>query len=467
MKKTIKSTINNKFKEFSKLKKEVIIFDGQDENLHKAYTKNWEETTKVKEALPIKIAGKVVKKVRKIEDKKEKEDKEDNNNNEYEYDNSENESENSESENELKTKSFNNLSEFEMPEELDFDIIDDQPLINNEINHENNNLIHKNKNNNNDKNDKNDKVDKIDKNNKISLPSSLSFEKKKLLIAEICHSITTDPMKAFRKSSRSIDELEEHNYKIADIFAFLHDDDFRIQEIAMLSCYLLFKDICPGYKIRKQDETDSSILHKKETKRLRDYDLSILSNYMYFLKYLSKKVTELGSLKRTEPITDSDGKILISWKLGVSALRIQCELLKSLSHFNHRSNLLTSIIYRAGQFVESISSLCCQTIQTLLQNDKDSELTFEIIQLIGKYLTQTKYNVPEQLIKSLEFAKLKIHSDMGKDIRKKVKQNKRKRKRDEENIEANIQETDMSSQLLIAKRFQADALHELCIIYFR
>ena len=172
-------------------------------------------------------------------------------------------------------------------------------------------------------------------------------------------------------------------------------------------------------------------------------------------------------MKRTEPIKDTNGKVLTSWKLGVSALRIQCELLKSLSHFNHRSNLLTSIIYRAGQFVESISNLCCQTIQSLLQSDTDSELTFEIIQFIGKYLTQTKYNVPEQLLKTLEFAKLTIHSDMGKEIRKKVKQNKRKRKRDDENIEANLQEIDASSQLLVTKRFQTDALHEVCVIYFR
>jgi hypothetical protein len=457
-------------------KKPALVPDANDGELRKASTKNWNESQQ--EALPIKIHGKVVKKMKTIEKVQRKIDS----------DEEAEEGEGSDDEND-ENEDKDEDNEFEMPEKADFDNIGKERLSG-----------------------EGDDIKRKD-----FVPKEISLEKKKLLIAEICHAITQDPMKAFRRRHTTHEEREnaataanavssssslsrhhssedkENDHRIIDIFSFLHDPDSRIQEIAMLSCYLLFKDICPGYKIRKQDESDTQIQHKKEIKRFRDFDLSILSNYNYFLKYLSKKVTlGLGSLKRTEPMYDHSptltptltptatagghvtspssspsSSVSVSWQLGVSALRIQCELLKSLSYFNYRSTLILSLVSRAGQPLNQLSKLCSQTLETILRNDSESEVTFEIIQTIGRQIHQMKYQVHENLLLVLQGAKLMVHSSMGKDIRKKVKQNKRKRQRDEEGVEANLQETDTSSQALVTKRYQADALHEICVIYFR
>lgn len=41
------------------------------------------------------------------------------------------------------------------------------------------------------------------------------------------------------------------------------------------------------------------------------------------------------------------------------------------------------------------------------------------------------------------------------------------RKRQDDGADAALQETDVNTMAINTKRFQADALHEICIIYFR
>jgi hypothetical protein len=443
-----------KNKRLPKEDNDLLIQDSFDENFHRPSTKNWDTSVETREMLPIKINGKVIKKTKVVSNRKLSEDDEEEDEDDSDHI-EEGEGEEREEDN-----------EFLLPEKANFDTIDNRPIKS---------------------------PSSTVETAKLKKFQALDLQKKKLLIAEICHAIIQDPMKALKKRRSTDpstsaggdedDSEEDKDYRITDVFAFLQDPNPQIQEIAMLSCFLIFKDICPGYKIRKQDSSDTSVQHKKDTKRLRDFDLSILSNYNFFLKFLQKKVTDgLGSIKRTEPMVDPDsGNILTSWQLGVSALRLQCELLKSLSHFNYRSNLLKSIITRTGQFLPSISKICLETLEYLFTSGGGSgstrggalgavdsaELTFEIIQSIGSYLTSMKYQVHENLLLALNSTQLKVHHDQGKEIRKKVKQQRRKRQRDEEDIEANLQETDGMTQAFVAKRYQADALHEVCIIYFR
>ena len=80
------------------------------------------------------------------------------------------------------------------------------------------------------------------------------------------------------------DDGEEENYKMTDLFDILTANSPKakttgksepttrmfpssIIECTMLSLLLIFKDICPGYKIRPRNMSMQDVRLKKETKR--------------------------------------------------------------------------------------------------------------------------------------------------------------------------------------------------------
>ena len=382
--------------------------DGEiDDSTRKAYTKNWEQSMNMTESLPVKLNGKVI---RSLREKKEviKEES---------------------SDSEADEVSNNSASD---SEESEYDTREVTPET-------------------------------------LPLPlkkQQSSFESKRLDIAEICHAVTTDPMRAFHKRHNT-DPADDIRY-ITELLAYLSDTDHRVQEVAMLSTLLVFKDICPAYRIRTTAEFEQGVQLKKETKQLRDFEVAVLHHYQYYVRYLDKTVQHgLGTVKRTCPMVDASGVPLSAWELGLSALRCQCELMRNLIHFNLRSIVLTSIVARAGQAIRGVSELCCRTLRDIFVTDKEGDVIFEVVGLMGKCLQACKYDVPEGFMRCFEHIKFTVHADAARDVRRKAKQYRRKRKRAGDDVEAMVQEHDMDAQKINAKKFQADALHEVCIIYFR
>jgi hypothetical protein len=86
----------------------------------------------------------------------------------------------------------------------------------------------------------------------------------KMYIAGICSSITSNPEKSLFKRKKN--ELEIDDYpRLNDLLELLKHSNFEIVECAMLSSLLIFKDICPSYRIRL--EKDDDVQFKKETKK--------------------------------------------------------------------------------------------------------------------------------------------------------------------------------------------------------
>lgn len=383
----------------------------KDDIARKAFTKNWEQSLHMTETLPVKLNGKIVRSMRPKSEHTKKDESESESDGDGDNDDNDAESDTS--------------STIDMEDEIKPDSI--KPTA---------------------------KAQKA------------SFEEKRLSIAEICHSICTDPMRALQKR-RDADVADDVRY-ISELLAYFGDVDLRVQEVAMLSSLLVFKDICPAYRIRTTAEFEQGVQLKKETKRLRDFEVAVLHNYQYYVRYLEKTVQNgLGSTKRTSPLTDCNGVPNAHWELGLSALRCQCELMRGLIHFNLRSIVLTSIVARAGQHIEGVSSICCRTIRDIFVGDKEGDVIFELVGIMGKHLQACKYDVPEGFMRCFEHIKFTVHADSARDIRRKAKQNRRKRKKAGDEVEAAMQESDMSAQIINAKRFQADALHEVCVIYFR
>jgi nucleolar complex protein 3 len=278
-----------------------------------------------------------------------------------------------------------------------------------------------------------------------------------MYIAGICSSITSNPEKSLFKRKKN--ELEIDDYpRLNDLLELLKHSNFEIVECAMLSSLIIFKDICPSYRIRLEKD---DVQFKKETKKKMDLEKSLLTSYKSYIDFLDKNV----AIGLGDP-----WKKIINWNhsalFGLSAFRCQCELAKSLFHFNFRSNLLASILSRGVQQIEDINKLCFSTIDYIFKTDTNGEVSFEIVRLIGQTLATHKYEVDENFLKMIFNVKLRVHADESNQIRKQAKLSKKKRKKIADNVENSLLESEAVNTNSL-KRFQLDSLNEICLIYFR
>ena len=302
--------------------------------------------------------------------------------------------------------------------------------------------------------------------------TSLELHKMQQKIAEICNAIVADPEKSLKRraTNDAVEKDSEHfglgdtapKYRMVDLFDCLRSTDAQEFELAMLSALVVFKDICPSYRIRSVEEYDREVQLKKDTKSLKDFELSLLGAYQKYVKILETKVEKgLGSAKKEIEHWGLDEK------LGLSALRCQCELLRSLSHFNFRTQILANVTIRATQPDSNVETLCCDTLTNLLINDNQSELSYEIVKDIAKVLALCKYNTSERVVRCLNHVKLTVHADDARDVHRKAKNERKKRKQNQDEVELGLLESNAQADVNSKKRFQADCLHEICLIYFR
>lgn len=281
-------------------------------------------------------------------------------------------------------------------------------------------------------------------------------------IADICTSITANPETAVLRKQQVANGAEEYGLK--DLLALLGSRDVVELELAMMSACLVFKDICPSYRIRTEDEesAENSAQLKKDTVRLRDFELNLLKGYQRLLRALEGFVTDgLGNVKHELSAYD------LKQRIGMVALRCQCELLRSLNQFNLRSNLLTAVVSRAAQPADEVTNTCCDALDDILKKDIHCDLSFEFVGTISKVLAATKYTIPDRLLRCLQAIKLTVHEDKVKALQMRVKSERKKRKRNVDNVETMMLEANMEAEKLSRQRFQGNSLQEIALIYFR
>jgi len=307
-------------------------------------------------------------------------------------------------------------------------------------------------------------------------------------IADICTSITADPERSLKRKPTSTSTpgvagvktmkfsdseggasaAVDGEYRMSDLFDILTAPlAGNVIEMAMLSMLLVFKDICPTYRIRPPSEQDLTVQLKKETKKLRDFEFGLLGAYQRYLKFLEKTVTlGLGNPRKLLPETKWEEKGGASL-LGLSALRCQCELLRYLPHFNFRTSIITSVVARCMQPNDEISSICCDALANVFKSDKEGEASLDAVKLLARMYSIVKYDMPVQAIRVLENVKLQVHADESRRLKLKNKQQRRKRRKTTDEVELGLLESNATVEKSIAQKFQADSLHEICLVYFR
>jgi hypothetical protein len=315
----------------------------------------------------------------------------------------------------------------------------------------------------------------------------------KMQIAEMCTAITANPeesvLKKGGKAAPSAANPDFMTYSLKDLLGRTATKDPMELELVLMSITLVFKDICPGYRIRSaieasKDENGNSIQLKKETKKLFDFERNLLHYYQQFLYILDKRASwGLLYLSKGKSVdaTLSPAHRAVKQSLGLTALRCQCELLRGLVHFNFRSMLLNSVLSRASamsihagqeddltaQVQRDVVNIVAEALEFIIRYDTTGEVSYELVMLMNKLLKVTKTTLAPRILQCLEAVKVTVKADDAMFLKMKSKQEKKKRKNDDSKVEAGLIEANLVNDDVSKKRFQVNSLQEMSLLYFR
>ncbi|EPS60400.1 hypothetical protein M569_14401, partial [Genlisea aurea] len=146
------------------------------------------------------------------------------------------------------------------------------------------------------------------------LKAEETAEKKKYRLAELGTALLADP---------------ESNIKnVKEMLDMLKGGDISIVMLALKSLLAVFKDIIPGYRIRLPTEKEMEMKVSKAVKKMRFYELTLLSTYKEYVKRLVA-LHQKRLYKRV-------------------AVRCLCTLLAAVPHFNFSETLLAYVVNNIG-----------------------------------------------------------------------------------------------------------------------
>ncbi|KAM7444886.1 Nucleolar complex protein 3 [Porites harrisoni] len=289
---------------------------------------------------------------------------------------------------------------------------------------------------------------------------------RKLRIAELSNSILENPQE-------SVSELQEL-CKLCDE----RDTDVRIttKKLAMVSLLTVFKDIVPGYPIRRLTEKEQGV---KLSKR----------------KYLQILETIVEDYSKNQKTTSSNGvpqKNVASESVMLVAVQCMCDLLTSLPHFNFHTNLVTVLVPRMNDksLDGQVSKLCYNAFVTLFKQDSVGSVSLETVKVISKFVKSKGFRVQPCVLETFLYLRinqldiqslkhnnekktaveLKIEKNknrMEKKLKGKMSKKEKKRKREMKKLEKELQETEAVESQQKRAKLQTEILKFVFVTYFR
>lgn len=185
-------------------------------------------------------------------------------------------------------------------------------------------------------------------------------------------------------------ESPEDNFpELKGLLQLCEDDDPSVSRRCQLSVAQVFRNICPGYKIRQLSEEEQESKVSKEVKRLRNFEMGLLGHYQAYLKLLLARVKTGVKKYATENNKDpTKVKLRVESDRRVAA-QCMCVLLPSLYNFNYRSDLLTNVVQLMTHKDDTIRSQAFGTLKEMILADQDMDVAVETVQLIGDLVRQS------------------------------------------------------------------------------
>ncbi|MCP9262389.1 Nucleolar complex protein 3-like protein [Dirofilaria immitis] len=151
-------------------------------------------------------------------------------------------------------------------------------------------------------------------------------EEAKNKISDLAHLIIADPHSEVHKLK------ELHLLSTGNGVSLLARE--TVMKLASVSLAEIFVDIIPGYTIRPHSEEEMAQQLKKETKKLYEFEQTLLRYYLKYLQYLESCAGKL--LKSPKQLNDD--------LLPILCLKCLSRLLLSAPHFNYASNIINFVV---------------------------------------------------------------------------------------------------------------------------
>ncbi|KIM29127.1 hypothetical protein M408DRAFT_16105 [Serendipita vermifera MAFF 305830] len=208
-------------------------------------------------------------------------------------------------------------------------------------------------------------------------------------IAGICQDILSEPenglgllrrLLAFAGETVSV-ESEEGSSKLKN--------DPLIRQLAIVSLTAVFKDIAPGYRIRKLTEKEKAEKVSQMVGQTRDWEQGLVSVYQSYLQLLEKEIRGKTDLAEV-------------------SLRCMNTLLRHLTHFNFRMNIMSTLVARLSRRSwDNTSEECLSTFIEVFRNDLTGSSSLEAVRLLNRMIKERHYNVHPKVLSCLLHLRLK------------------------------------------------------------
>ena len=274
-------------------------------------------------------------------------------------------------------------------------------------------------------------------------------------------------------ASLVLEDPEKHLSHLHDIRQFAASNDYRIVNLCLLTQLAVFKDILPGYRIRRMTDKENAMQVSREVKTLRQFEESLLSHYQLYLQALE------GRLSLIKPDCSPQ-----EVETGRVALVCLCQLIQTVPHFNFRLNIITAIVAAIRKCAkhDELLTIICEAIQVLFQKDKEGHASLEAIKLISHAAKKAESHFPSQVIDT--FLSLSLsRSNQEKHSKRQFNTDRRKRKAEDthqhlskkarklakhmKEVEADIKEAEATIDEEDKKRLESETIKFVFLTYFR
>lgn len=326
------------------------------------------------------------------------------------------------------------------------------------------------------------------------------------LIAEISESILEDPQSAFTTHRRedSLEDNEAHATtrtattkdqkspsgpsipsKMRRLLEMANpsknDNDDNTTRLSVLSLLAIFQDVIPSYRIRLPTSAEMAVRVSKETKQLWNYERALLTSYQQYLKLLDS-LWERGNgvqhSNKKKKKNQNDNHTTTLSPLSVTAILCLTELLKSASHFNFRSNILSIVVRQMNhRTCEEVAIACCNAIAYVFEHDAQGEIALEAAKMISKIVKdrfeksdgKSAMAIRPEMIRTFIKIPLRVHVDEAEaaKLAEQAKAKKKKKDKEQDDIDSELKEGDATVDKILLARCQADTLHAVTLTYFR
>ena len=194
-------------------------------------------------------------------------------------------------------------------------------------------------------------------------------ESVKTRIASTCQSIITDPEGRWKE--------------LKDLASLCEDRDGEIARLAALSMALVFRDICPGYRIRPPTEKELTMKVSKEVMKTRAFESGLLTYYKAYVRVLVR----CSGAKKARSQRGKGGPDM------ASAVKCLCALLSGLPSFNFRTDILSALVPVFGSRDVDNAQTVAKALGECVSNDLRGDLTLEALHMTAQLVKQSKCNI--------------------------------------------------------------------------